>query len=89
MVDEPDNLVLQLLREIRSDVGDVKRDVAELKARMTTLEARVTDLEEGQAMILGYLTQAKWRDERLARDLTLIANRVTVLEVHTGLHTTS
>ena len=40
-----DNLILEHLRAIRSDVGVIKEDVRELKSR-------VTSLEHGQATLL-------------------------------------
>lgn len=37
---------LAVLREIRTDIGDVKADVRDVKADVRDLRARVTDLEE-------------------------------------------
>jgi hypothetical protein len=89
MADEPDNLVLTLLREIRTDIAGMNRGIAEMTRDLADLKARVTDLEEGQVMILGQLALAKLRDERLARDVVQLSNRTTVLEVHTGLAPTN
>jgi archaellum component FlaC len=44
MVDDSNNLVLELLRAIRVDLGDVRDDVREVKGRMTSLEVSVANL---------------------------------------------
>jgi archaellum component FlaC len=44
MVDDSNNLVLELLRAIRVDLGDVRDDMREVKGRMTSLEVSVANL---------------------------------------------
>lgn len=57
MVDDPNEIVLDILRAIRNDVGDIKADVHEIKLR-------VTSLEEGLA---GVHRRMDRFDERLSR----------------------
>ena len=41
MADDPNNLILEHLRGIRADLGDVREDVREVKQRLTSLEVSV------------------------------------------------
>ena len=41
LVEQPDNLVLELLRGMRTDLGDVKADVKSLRAEMKSLREEV------------------------------------------------
>ena len=45
MADEPDNIVLVLLRRIDQRVDQIAFDVHELKVRMTSLEERMSSLD--------------------------------------------
>ncbi len=84
MADEPDNLTLQLLREIRAEVGDVKRDLGTLQTRVERIEGDIADLRQSHSMLVGLVTEARWREDRHHRDLTMLHNRVTALEVTVG-----
>jgi hypothetical protein len=62
MSDQPTNLGLELLREIRRDVGDVRHEVGEqrllalaLAEQGQRLERRMTDLERRMGEMLGEL----------------------------------
>jgi hypothetical protein len=44
MSDQPDNLVLGLLRAILNDVAEIRADLLEVKQRLTTLEIQVGNL---------------------------------------------
>jgi hypothetical protein len=44
MVDASNDLVLELLRAIRVDLGDVRDDMREVKGWMTSLEVSVANL---------------------------------------------
>ena len=46
MADDPDNLVLARLREIRDMVGRVLEDTADIKLRITNLEATVAEINQ-------------------------------------------
>ena len=77
MTEETENLVLEHLRAIRSDISQVKGDVQEIKARMTAVEGR-----------LGIMQQSFDRhDERLARietrvDLVGVVLFISVLPLY-------
>ena len=44
MVDDPNNLVLEHLRAIRTDLGEVREDMREVKQRLTSLEVSIAKL---------------------------------------------
>lgn len=44
MADNIENLILEHLRAIRSDIGGIKDDVREIKQRLTSLEAAIAGL---------------------------------------------
>jgi hypothetical protein len=49
MTETVDNLVLEHLRAIRTDVASIKDDVREVKHRLTRLEGAVAGLKRDQA----------------------------------------
>ena len=53
MVDEPDSLVLALLREIREDVRDTKLRVSSLEVRLTTVETQLGQLVANEQIHYG------------------------------------
>ena len=65
MSDEPENLVLAQLRDIRGLLGRVAEDVANIKVRVTSLEI-------GLAGVNRRLDQVDERLERLERRVGLI-----------------
>lgn len=66
MSDQPDNLVLERLREIRGMLGRVLEDTADLRLRVGALEAA------GASMSL--------RLDRLATDVDRIRRRLDLVE---------
>jgi predicted nuclease with TOPRIM domain len=70
MSDQSDNLVLSLLRAIRSDVADIKADTIEIKERLGLLEA-------------GYASLSR-RVDRLAGDVEHIKRRLDIADAPAG-----
>lgn len=66
MTNEPDSIVLRLLREIRADQHEMKEDIREIKVRMTNLEV-------GYGVLSG-------RIDRIERDVSLIKKRLDLVE---------
>jgi phage shock protein A len=64
--DDPQNLVLDLLRAIRGDLGEIKTDLVELKQRVGLLEAQYANLSN--------------RIDRMAGDVSLIKRRLDLVE---------
>jgi len=61
-----DNLVLELLRAMRSDIADIKADIIEIKERLGLLEA-------GQASL-------SRRVDRLGGDVDTIKRRLNLID---------
>jgi hypothetical protein len=66
MSDDPQSLVLDLLRAMRGDLGDIKTDLVELKQCVGLLEAQYANLSN--------------RIDRMAGDVTLIKRRLDLVE---------
>lgn len=46
MVDEPDSLILRLLRDMRAELGDMRGDIADIRGTLATKMATKDDLAE-------------------------------------------
>jgi hypothetical protein len=66
MTDDPDNLVLPLLRAIRGDIANIKADVAEIKERLGFLE--------------GVYASISRRVDRIGADVERINVRLDIVE---------
>ena len=66
MADETNNLVLEHLRAIRSDIGEMKADLVELKTRVGHLE--------------GLYANLSGRVDRIGSDIVLIKRRLDLVE---------
>jgi phage shock protein A len=66
MSDDPQNLVLDLLRAMRGDLSEIKTDLVELKQRVGLLEAQYANLSN--------------RIDRMASDIGLIKRRLDLVE---------
>ena len=64
MVDEPDNLILQLLRRVDAKIDRMAEDIQDLKLRMT-------HVEEGLAGVNRRLDRLELRVDRIERRLEL------------------
>jgi polyhydroxyalkanoate synthesis regulator phasin len=87
MTDDTENLILRLLREIRSDLGDTKGAVHRLGERMTTLDRRMVDVQESVALAVGFSVSANAhyetnaeRIDRLTETVESLKARIEVLE---------
>ena len=63
-----DNLVLELLRAIRGDIGDLKADTIEIKERLGILEG-------------GYASLSR-RVDRMSGDVEQIKRRLELTDAH-------
>ena len=87
MAEEPDNLVLRHLREIRADVKEMRGDVHEIKGvleshtlRFDFLEERVEMLREGTLTAIGFAASANEQNKKLAQQIADLTKRVEKLE---------
>lgn len=65
--DEPDNLVLRMLRRMDEKLDRLLADVAELKPRLTLLGRQVGDLPMDMAGLSARLDRVNGRLDRLER----------------------
>lgn len=63
MSDQPDNIVLQRLREIRGLLGDIKADTVEVKQRLGLLEGGYASVSARLDRVAGDVEQIKCRLE--------------------------
>ncbi len=88
---EPENLILELLREMRSDIRDVRdglhedirgvRNVVDnLSLRFDFLEERVEALREATMTALGFAVDASERKKKIKSQLAELTERVERLE---------
>lgn len=80
MVDEPDNLVLRLLREIRATQDLHGADLRYLKGEAGYLRGRVDDLYKISTHTLGVAVNAHERYETLETAVKDLTERVQRLE---------
>lgn len=67
MADDPNNLVLEHLRAIRGEIGEIKVDLTEIKTRLGHME--------------GLYANLSGRVDRMAGDVAQIKRRLDLVEV--------
>lgn len=72
MVDEPDNIVLNLLREMRQDIHDLKQGQKQTNERLTAVEHHLAGLVHGQMRFNDDVDGLRARMARIERRLDLI-----------------
>ena len=72
MADEPDNMILVLLRRMDTKLDRVIEDVQDLKIRVTSVEERLAGVELGIAGTHRRLDRIEVRVERVERRLDLV-----------------
>ena len=80
MADEPDNLVLQLLREIRADIGEVKLTFSKHSKRFDRVDQRLEEVHETLYTVAGAAVHANVRHDTVAERLKTLEERVSRLE---------
>ncbi|MGA2794720.1 MAG: hypothetical protein ABSE69_14560 [Roseiarcus sp.] len=83
MANEPDGLVLELLRGLRADVADVKTDMA-TKSELTELKADIESLRADVASDL-LTVQAKNEAEHKSTRDQIVGLRRAVVEYHSAV----
>lgn len=78
MSDEPDNLVLELLRAIRAEGARTNEMVSDLGRRLTLLEIAVSNLAASE---MGHYANFSLRADRIETRLDRIDTRLGLIEV--------
>jgi len=75
MTENVENLILEHLRAIRTDISGIKDDAREIKQRLTSLEA-VAGLRRDNANLYGDMADQHARYDRLAERVDRIERRL-------------
>ena len=73
MADEPENLVLELLRAIRGDIAEIKTDMREFRERLGLIENQMA----GHCAIHANLST---RLDRVVDDVQVIKHRLELID---------
>ena len=66
-----ENLTLEHLRAIRSDIGELRTDTRDIKAQLTVIRAYIADQHTEQSLLNSRLAAAELKIERLEHRLSL------------------
>lgn len=72
MTADIDNIILEHLRGLRADLGDVRSDMRDVKARLSSIESYIATLHGDQARSGIKLDELTQRIERLEKRTGLI-----------------
>ena len=72
MTQATDNIVLEHLRALRGDLGDVKNDMRDVKARLASIESYIATLHGDQTRTNVKLDDVLRRVERLEKRTGLV-----------------
>jgi predicted nuclease with TOPRIM domain len=76
MADNVENLILEHLRLIRTDIGGIREDVREIKQRLTSLETAVAGLRRDNVNLYGDVIDQQSRYDRLVERVERIERRL-------------
>ena len=71
VTDNIENLILEHLRAIRADVGQIKDDLATVKQRLTSVETQIAHLHGDNAIVHARIDSMEKRLERIEKRLDL------------------
>ncbi len=80
MPDEPDNLILQLLRDIRAKLGDHDVRFDRVDKRLAAVEQRIDEVHETMYQVAGFAMHANVRHDTVTERLKTPEGRVGRLE---------
>jgi hypothetical protein len=81
MSDQPENIILTMLRRLDAKMDRVLEDMGDIKRRMTTLEIQVGQLAATEA---SHYAQAMLRMDRIELRLDRIARRLDLTDAPVG-----
>ncbi len=80
MAKEPDNLVLELLREVRAEQGEMRDDVHALGEQLSAMRKEMGDWQETISTAAGFAMHANLRSQKIETELAALPKRVEKLE---------
>lgn len=78
MVESTDNLVLELLRAIRTDIAALREDSREIKSRLTSVELGIGSLKRDAAHQYTDISEQHSRYDRLVDRIDIIEKRLNI-----------
>ena len=75
-----ENLILEHLRAIRSDIGLLRDDSREIKSRLTSVEQGMSMLRKDSAVQYSDIVDTHGRYDRLVERIELIEKRIEIAE---------
>jgi phage shock protein A len=72
MTEQPIDLVLELLRVMRSDISEIRTDIRDVKARIGSIESYIATLHGDQARAALKMDDLTARVERLEKRTGLV-----------------
>ena len=76
---EPDDMVLRLLREIRSEIVEVRKDTDGLKAWRTRQERQMSDMQENIANAMGWSVHSTTAVETYGQRMDELRDQIDAL----------
>ena len=80
MANEPDNVVLQILKDIQSTLADHGRVLDDHSGRFDNIERELSDLAKLVTYSLGQSTETQFRQSQQERRIDELFERVSKLE---------
>ena len=87
MSTEPDNLVLQLLRDMRAEIGDMRAEIGDMRAEMVTKADLRSELHSLRADVASDFIEVRREIAGVRKDLgeQIVGLRRAVIEYHTSV----
>ena len=80
MANEPDNIVIPMLRELRASIEGVGSDVRLLRERVDDIGEKMEVRQGTIAAAAGFAVHANTRNEKLEKEVAALKRRVDKLE---------
>ena len=80
MAQEPDNLILTLLREMRAEQSATREDIRDLRDQMMLMRKDIRDWQETTATATGFAMHSNIRNQALEAEIADLRRRVEILE---------
>lgn len=80
MAEEPDNLVLRMLREMREVLQEVRDKVHEHDRRFDELKTQIEEWQETTATGVGFAAHANIRTQAIEKEIAELKRRIKRLE---------
>ena len=80
MTDDPDNLVLEILRAIRGDIAGIRSDIRDIKTRQTDMSRTIAGIRRDQADDAEVSAHVQARLDRLQEEVDRIKRRLDIAD---------